>query len=205
MNISNKLLAAIFIALAVIGGTFFFSKALENKNSIPEFATVWPGTVDLPDFNLSDHNEQAFGREQLENRWQLMFFGFTHCPDICPATLQQLSLVQRALQDAGEVAPEILLVSVDPERDTPEILKTYVAYFDSDIRGITGPLDEIRKLTSTAGVFFDKSYQGDTEYTVDHSTVILVINESGAIHASFSAPHVVTNLVDDLPRITGSK
>lgn len=205
MEISNKRLVAIFIALAIIGGTFFFSKALQSDNSPPEFATVWPRSVAIPEIELTDHNGQSFNRENLIGSWQLMFFGFTHCPDICPATLQQLSLVQTSLEEAGAVAPEILLVSVDPERDIPAVLGTYISYFAANIKGVTGDLDEIRKLTSTSGIFFEKSYQGDNEYTLDHSTVILVINEAGAIHASFSAPHVISNLVDDLPRVMASK
>ena len=205
MEISNRLLVAIFIALAILGGTFFFSKALQSGNSSPEFATVWPRSVSIPEFELIDHDGQPFRRENLTGSWQLMFFGFTHCPDICPATLQQLSLVQASLEKIGQVAPEILLVSVDPERDTPDVLGAYVSYFDADIKGVTGDLDEIRKLTSTSSIFSEKSYLGNDEYTVDHSTVILVVNESGAIHASFSAPHIIGNLVKDLPRITGSK
>jgi len=205
MESSNKLLVAIFIAIAIIGGTFFFRLALQSENAIPEFATVWPGSVALPEIELIDHDGDSFTRENLVGSWQLMFFGFTHCPDICPATLQQLSLVQKSLDEAGEVAPEILLVSVDPERDTPDVLGTYVSYFDANIKGITGDLDEVRKLTKTAGIFFEKSFQDNNEYTVDHSTVIVVINESGAIHASFSSPHVIDNLVNDLPRIIGSK
>jgi protein SCO1/2 len=205
MEISNNRLVSIFIALAVIGGTFFFSKALQSNNFGPEFATVWPRSVAIPEIELIDHDGQSFKRENLTGSWQLMFFGFTHCPDICPATLQQLSLVQASLEEIGKVAPEILLVTVDPERDTPDVLATYISYFDANIKGITGDLDEIRKLTSTSSIFFEKSYQGKDEYTVDHSTVILIINESGAIQASFSAPHVISNFVKDLPRITGSK
>jgi len=205
METSNKLLVAIFIALAIIGGTFFFSKAMQKQNTRPEFATLWPGSVQIPEIDLTSHDDQPFGNTNLEGSWQLMFFGFTSCPDVCPATLQQLALVQAALSESGEIAPKIILVSVDPERDTPKLLNTYVAYFDADIIGVTGSLEEIRKLTSAAGIFFDKSYLDETEYTVDHSTVILVINESGAIHASFSAPHTIENLVTDMPRIIGSK
>ncbi len=205
METSNKLLIAIFIALAFIGGTFFFSKALQKPNNQPEFATLWPNSVPMPEINLTTHDGQPFGNTNLKGRWQLIFFGFTNCPDICPATLQQLALVQTALSESGEIAPRIILVSVDPERDTPELLNRYISYFDADIIGVTGSLEETRKLTSTAGIFFDKSYLGESEYTVDHSTVILVINESGAIHASFSAPHSIENLVTDIPRVIGSK
>jgi protein SCO1/2 len=94
-----------------------------------------------------------------------------------------------------------VLVSVDPERDTPEALARYIAYFGEDNLGLTGELAEIRKLTDALGIFFQKAGGEATAYGVDHSTVVLVIDPRGRLKALFSAPQSVADLVHDLPLI----
>ena len=106
----------------------------------------------------------------------------------------------RLLQDSG-ATPRIVLVSVDPERDTPESLAEYIGYFGDDNLGITGDLDEIRKLTDALGIFFAKAPTGDGEYTVDHSTVVLLFDPQGRFRALFSGPHSVDAFAHDLPLI----
>ena len=95
--------------------------------------------------------------------------------------------------------PRIVLVSVDPERDVPELMRAYVASFGNDILGVTGDLVELQKLTKSLGIYFAKSFTDDGNYTMDHSAVVLVINPEGAFQALFSAPHEIENFVHDLP------
>jgi len=140
----------------------------------------------------------------FEGQWDLVFFGFTHCPDICPTTLQVLAAAKAALQETGQSPlPRIVLVSVDPERDTPLVLKQYVDYFGADNLGITGKLDEITKLTTGLGIYFEKQPSDGDNYAVDHSAAVLVINPDGGFEALFSGPHVVDNYVHDLPIVMG--
>jgi protein SCO1/2 len=95
--------------------------------------------------------------------------------------------------------PRIVLVSVDPERDTPAILAPYVGHFGEDTIGITGQLAEIRKLTDGLGIFFEKTSADGDHYSVDHSSVVIVINPNGEFHALFGAPHTAENIARDMP------
>jgi protein SCO1/2 len=135
-----------------------------------------------------------------------VFFGFTHCPDICPLTLQVLADARRQLAEMGtEPLPRIVLVSVDPERDTPAKLAQYVSYFGDQNAGITGELDELRKLTGALGIWFEKSSLGGDNYAVDHAAAVLLIGPEGGYRAVFSTPHEAANFVHDLPIIMGSQ
>jgi protein SCO1/2 len=204
MNIMRRLLVGFFVTLAFVGGTFFLVKTFQQNNAQPAFATVWPTPMPLPDFSMVDQAGRPVGRSDLGGKWRLIFFGFTHCPDICPATLQQLSIARQQLVEAGTEVPDIVLVTVDPERDSPQIMASYVEHFGDGVSGITGRLDELRKLTSTAGIFFEKVTSETGAYSVDHSAVVLLINDDAEIHASFSAPHSVANFVQDIPIIMGA-
>jgi len=204
MNSARIYLAATFVLFAFAGGALFMYQAFQGGRTPPEYATVWPTPLPIPDFELTDQSGQPFSRDSLRDRWSLLFFGFTHCPDICPATLQQLAIARSRIEDAGHDTPDIVLVSVDPERDTPDVLAPYVRHFGAEVKGVTGDLTELRKLTSTAGIYFEKSSQADGSYGVDHSVVVLVIDKDAAIHASFGAPHDIDRFVHDLPIIMGS-
>ncbi|MCH8307864.1 MAG: SCO family protein [Proteobacteria bacterium] len=204
MNHARNNTAFVLIAIALIGGGWLFMRATTGPAARPEYATVLPSPMVLPDFTLNDQNGSTFTRESLKGSWSLLFFGFTHCPDICPATLQSLAVAREKLAAQGQPAatlPKIILISVDPERDSTEVLKSYVSYFGKDIIGLTGDLSELQKLTKPLGIFFAKSPADDGGYNVDHSAAVLVINPSAEFHALFSPPHSVANLLHDLPLI----
>ena len=172
---------------------------------VPRKATILPATSELPEFSLVDQTGNPVGPASFTGHWSLVFFGFTNCPDICPLTLQVLSSAREELRKSGQKPlPRIVLVSVDPERDTPEVVGKYVQYFGADNVAITGDMDELKKLTSGLGIFFNKAYSDDENYSVDHSAVVLVINPRGEFHALFGAPHAVDDYVHDLPIILTS-
>lgn len=132
----------------------------------------------------------------------MVFFGFTHCPDVCPMTLQVLRAAKNQLLANGfATVPRIVLVSVDPERDTPDRLAAYIGAFGDDNAGLTGSLTELSKLTSGLGIFFEKNHQADDDYGVDHSAVVLVVDPQGRFHALFSSPHRIDDYVHDLPLV----
>lgn len=199
MFTSRKIASVAFLLLAAYGAGVLF---LHGTVDEPTTATVLPAPMPLPDFSLTDHEGMPFGRNELLGSWQLLFFGFTHCPDICPATLQQLAVAKERLAEAGQDFPEIILVSVDPERDTPAVLADYVGHFGAGIRGVTGSPQEIARLTAPLGIYHAKSGELDGNYGVDHSAVVLLIDASGQWHALFSAPHKVENFVHDVPLLT---
>jgi protein SCO1/2 len=160
----------------------------------------------LPEFSLLNQHGEAIGRDVFEGQWDLLFFGFTQCPDICPLTLQVLANAQQQLADAGqEPLPRIVFVSVDPKRDTPDVIGEYVAHFSNNSLGITGSLDEIRKLTNGLGIFFEKEGSDEENYSVAHSAVVLVVDPNGRFHSLFGTPHEAENFVHDLPIIMSER
>jgi protein SCO1/2 len=198
---ARKLIIILLLGVAIAAG---LALALRNAGepAAPLAATILPAGNDLPDFALVDQDGQPVDRTVFEGQWDLVFFGFTHCPDICPATMTVLGQAKRELEAEGrQPLPRVVLVSVDPERDTPEAMARYVAYFGDGNLGLTGELDELGKLTNALGIFFQKAGSDDGAYGVDHSTVVLVIDPQGRLKALFTAPHEVANLVHDLPLI----
>jgi protein SCO1 len=192
------LLAAVAV-LAVVTGVYL-SLQLATPPPQPRVATVLPVAGDVPDFSLLDPHGRSIGREVFVGQWDLVFFGFTHCPDVCPLTLQVLAEAKNTLGRAGlQPLPRIVFVSVDPERDTPELMGRYVDHFGDGNLGVTGDLPEILKLTRGLGIFFAKTRAEGGNYSVDHSAVVLVIDPDGKLDALFSAPHVAANFVHDLP------
>jgi len=203
MNPVRKALAIAFLFLASSGIAVVLFLTFQGSRAQVEFATILPAPTALPDFAMVDHTGQPFGKDQLLENWSVIFFGFTHCPDICPATLQQLVIARSRVIEAGGEFPRIILISVDPERDTPSAMAAYVGNFGDDIIGVSGNPDELVKLTKTIGIFFAKSGDLDGNYSVDHSAAVLVINENAEWHSLFSAPHNIDSFVHDLPILTG--
>ena len=188
------------VAVAAIALGAWLSIRGTASPAVPGTATVLRPAMELPEFSLLDHDARPVGRDVFSGQWDLVFFGFTHCPDICPLTLQVLASARDTLAaDGHDPLPRIVLVSVDPERDTPDVLREYVGYFGESVLGITGELAEIRKLTDGLGVFFEKSGVSATGYSVDHSAIVMLVNPDGAFSALFGAPHKPQNFVEDLP------
>jgi len=199
----KNLIFAIVLGSALAAGIFVATRM--NEPAELQAAFVIPLPDSLPDFSLLDQTSQHVNAKTFQGQWDLVFFGFTNCPDVCPMTLQILANVRRELMDAGtKTLPRIVLVSVDPERDTPDILGQYVDYFGDGHLGVTGGIEDIRILTAALGIYFEKAPTSDGDYGVDHSAAVLVINPKGEFSALFSAPHTVANYVHDLPIIMGT-
>ncbi len=196
----RNFIIAIALGLALAAGIFL---ALRMQTpAVPQHATLLSPPGEIPEFSLVDQDGNTVDRAVFEGQWDLVFFGFTHCPDICPTTLQVLSAAKVRLEELGQSPlPRIVLVSVDPERDTPEIMGQYVDYFGNGNLGITGSLQEIEKLTSGLGIYFRKQPIDDDNYSVDHSAAVLVIDPDGKFGALFGGPHIVGNFAHDIPII----
>lgn len=199
----KNLLIAIIMAVALAMGIFHSVRMQTPAEPLTAF--VLPAPMPLPEFALVDQSGNAVTRDTFRDQWSLVFFGFTHCPDICPTTLQILSAARKKLADSGQAPlPRVVLVSVDPERDTPELMGQYLNYFGDGNLGVTGSLGELRKLTGPLGIFFEKQSAAEENYSVDHSAAVLVINPAAEFHALFSGSHEVEIFVHDLPPIMGS-
>ena len=204
----NRILLIAILTVALVAGTLL---ALDTDRAgstasaaAPRVATVLPEPQTLPEFSLTDHTGTERDRSVLEGQWNLVFFGFTHCPDICPTTLATLSSARKELAQANAAGtlPRIVLVSVDPERDTPEKLAEYIGYFGEGNLALTGPEASIRELTEPLFVYFNRVPLENGSYTVDHSSVVLLIDPEGRFHSLFSGPHNVADFVHDLPIVT---
>lgn len=205
MKLPRNILAIALLIFGISGGSVFFYLATFGARGEPEKATYLPMPRPLAEFALQDHRGQPFTRENFTGEWHLVFFGFTHCPDICPATLQQLAIARNRVIETGRSFPRIVLVSVDPERDSPQVLEQYVANFGDDVTGVTGTLQELANLTRPLGIYYAKSGDSEIDYSVDHSSVVLLIDESAEWRALFSAPHDVASFVHDVPLLTGAR
>ena len=197
-NTVKNMLLGVLIAMAIVAGWLLAGNTLLQRSD-PQYAMRLPEPVALPEFQLQDSNGNTLTSASLRGRWTLLFFGFTHCPDICPATLQQLALARRQLADDGEPLPDILLISVDPERDTPALLRSYTEHFGEGVDGATGSLEELRKLTGGLGIYFEREESDNENYSVAHSPQVIVVNDQGLYAGLFGAPHSVDRFTSDLP------
>jgi protein SCO1/2 len=147
--------------------------------------------VPLGPFTLADTARQTFGPERFHGRWTFVFFGFTHCPDICPTVLGAMAEVRDSIagQSGGGTAPTILFVSVDPERDSPEHLASYVAHFGPGIEGASAPQDHLRRFERYFGATHRVVRRRDPgNYDVMHSGEIYLVDPAGRHVATFWPP-----------------
>ena len=148
----------------------------------------------LADFNLIDDRGNEFLPDQFEGKWNILFFGFTYCPDICPLTMKQLSDVKEALSENSNKI-RVFLVSVDPDRDKPENLRTYLNNFDDEFQGLTGEIDQIYRFSTQVNApFFPVVNSREPNYTVDHSGSLVVINPEAQYAGFFRAPHDINKI-----------
>lgn len=154
--------------------------------------TVLPGGKALPEFSLQDDHGQPFVPASLKGKWSLLFFGYTHCPDVCPTTLGTLKNAWDKLsQSRGGVDDlQVVFISVDPERDSIEHLKEYVDYFDPAFTGVTGSPEELMKLSRSMGAIYANTKPDEQgNYLVDHTAAVFAIDPDGRFSALLSAPH----------------
>jgi protein SCO1/2 len=157
-----------------------------------------PSTVGGP-FELTDQSGQAVTEQSLQGRPTLIFFGFTHCPDICPTSLFEISEVLRAMgKDADRV--NAYFVSVDPERDTQPAMKEYLASFDPHLKGLTGDAAAIAKVLSGYRVYAKKVPMKDGDYTMDHTALIYLMDRDGKFVAPFNLKRKPEEAAADLKR-----
>lgn len=159
----------------------------------------------IPALHLVDQDDQAFDTRDLRDRWHLLFLGFTACPDVCPTTLSDLRRLLGRLQPELRERIQVVLVSVDPARDTPERLKQYLAYYRSGFKGLTGDLSELTKLSKALGLPFVPANAADGDYSVSHSGNIALVAPDGSLRGHIRAPLKLNGLADALPELVKSQ
>jgi len=152
-------------------------------------------TRKLQDFELVNSDGDEFSPKDFVGKWNMLFFGFTFCPDICPITMSMLADVEKDLDQLISENINIFMVSVDPNRDTPEKLDLYLKNFSQDFIGLTGKLDQIYKFSTQVNApFMPIADTSDPYYTVDHTSSIVLINPLGDYAGFFRAPHNKENI-----------
>ena len=193
----GKLITLAFALVAVLSAAAgYYAFSAKRTQGPPEQPAllVLPEPRTIPEFELTDQHGTAFSPERLKGRWSLLFFGFTHCPDVCPGTLYDLQRLDERLAGVKPDLPrQVVFFSVDPERDDPDRLKEYVAYFDPAFVAVTGEHAQIEPLTRSLGIAYriEPHEPGIADYSVDHSASILLVNPDGRLHGVFPAPHDV--------------
>ncbi|HSH27747.1 MAG TPA: SCO family protein [Wenzhouxiangella sp.] len=188
---SGRIFLLIVIALAAIAAGIVISSKLLDRSQELRAAQVFPEARPLPEFELRTAAGEPLMNADLKGRWSLMFFGFTNCPDICPDTMAMLHSAVDSLDTMGAASkPQVIFVSVDPERDDAEALEAYVHSFDEDFIGATADANQLEELTRSLGIYYalgepepDSGY-----YTVDHSASILIIDPQGRLLGRFAPP-----------------
>jgi protein SCO1 len=148
-------------------------------------------------FNLTDQDGQPFSDRDLKGKTFLVFFGFTHCPDVCPTTLFEISEIMRKLgPEADRTAA--LFISVDPERDTPEAMKDYLSSFDPHLRGLTGDAGSLAAVAKAYRVYYKKVPLEGGDYTMDHTAIVYLMDKQGRFVSPFNMKRTADVAAADL-------
>ena len=179
--------------MALILALFLSRFYTPRELTLDEYKTLGAYFIDPPrqlaEFRLIDDSNEVFLPEQFKGKWNILFFGFTYCPDICPLTMKQMSDVKESLGEYSDNL-RVLLVSVDPDRDKPENLRQYLDNFDKNFKGLTGEIDQIYKFSTQVNApFFPVVNSPEQNYTVDHSGSLVLISPEAKYAGFFRAPH----------------
>jgi len=188
---------AVAVAAAIAG---IYVARMMSMPAVPslESGTSFARPRPLAEFALVDTHGAPASAATLRGHPTLAFFGFTHCPDVCPTTLALLANVQKQVAQPGL---KVALISVDPERDTPEQLGRYIASFGGDLIGLTGPAPEIVKVQKTFGVAASRVDLPGGTYTMDHSATIFALDSGARIVAVFTPPFNAAAITRDVAKL----
>jgi protein SCO1/2 len=205
------MLRVLVVALVLLVAAMFMVP--RNRDATPpapgiatQAATVLPQPRPLPDISLIDTSGREFTRASLRGRYRLLFFGFTHCPDICPLTLQVLATAVEEIETrAPELVPEVVFVSVDSRRDTPERIREYLRNFEPQFVGAVGSDSALEPLIRMLGVTVHKVETDGEHYNVVHNGTVFVIDPDAALVAIFGgSSHDAEAIVSDYLLIRGA-
>lgn len=207
----SRMQLVLVLAAAVAGGLVALTLDRGQRPTRSD-TTLAHGTLlgeprPLPSFSLTDAAGRPFRNAELQHGWTLLTFGFTHCPDVCPTTLTTLAAARRQLADLPPATqPRLVLLSVDPRRDTPEALRKYVAFFDPQLSGVTGPLEAVDRFTRELGVpvLRGKPSAAGGGYDVSHTASVFVIDPRGRLVAILAAPHTPDGIAADFRSIVAA-
>jgi|APSaa5957512535_1039671.scaffolds.fasta_scaffold184623_1 protein SCO1 len=163
---------------------------------------LYEAPIELEPFTLVDHTGEPFTQQSLQGRWTLIFFGYTFCPDICPITLASIRQFHELLEGSGEKAEvQVVMISVDPERDTQELLSNYVTFFNPEFLGARGEYAETYTLARNMNVSFSYTRINDEDYLVNHNGEIMFLDPDGNNVGFFKAPHDPQGMLENFQAV----
>jgi len=184
------------VLAAVLGGAWLAAVYRENGSQailLPDqVMTLFPAPKPLAPFAFTDHENRTFDLSRLKGKWSFLFFGYTHCPDICPMTLATLARAHESIAKttAGAKDVQFVFISVDPGRDTAGKLGEYVTYFDASFLGVTGSSAQLGNLAGQLGAAYEVAITPGTDnYPVYHTTAVFLVDPLARYHAVFAPPH----------------
>jgi protein SCO1 len=195
----------ILVALVALVLGLTVNKVLSGRGQGDPTAMIDAGIIllptsrSLPDLTMTDQNGKPVAISDLKGKWTMLFFGYTFCPDICPTTLAELRQIKSELPKEVLSKMQVVLVSVDPNRDTPQQLKQYLGYFDPDFRGLTGSVEDIQKLANAVSIPFIPADTSKPNYTVDHSGNLALLGPDGTQRGFIRSPLNDKKMVAQLP------
>lgn len=200
----------IILAVAVLAATggLLLGKRVTVGSEAPVLThgLAYPAPRPLAPFTLTRAHGAPFTRDELRGRWSLLFVGFTHCPDVCPTTLGTFKQIEPLFaKQAPSLPVSLVFVSVDPERDDAAQLRKYTEYFSPRIVAATGTTAELDAFTRQLGVLYAKVPLAGSDYTIDHSTQIMLIDPEARLAAIFRPPHDAAAIVSDVRTLAGEQ
>lgn len=203
-NHSTLVVTGVMALMALVLGVYLSQQWYSTKSmDVSQFnGTILSKPRSIDPFVLTGIDNKPFDNHQLLGHWTMIFFGFTHCGSICPTTMAELGKMTRLLEKKGaKTLPQVVMISVDPSRDSLDKLAHYVKAFDPHFYGARGEDEEIRRMTQELGVAFSKvekkSKDGTQQYTVEHTGTIMLFNPRGELMGFFTSPHQASMLAQD--------
>jgi protein SCO1 len=192
-------LVAVLLAGFVILGAGAFLALSQHETPRGAAGTLLASAIG-GSFRLVDQNGKTVTDADLKGKWSLVYFGYTHCPDACPTALNDIAI---ALDELGPKRSAVrpVFITVDPERDTSEVLKSYVTAFDAPILALTGTPEEIAQVAKGYRVYYAKHPEAGGDYSMDHSSVIYVMDPEGRFTASFTHQSAPEEIAERLKKL----
>tara|TARA_B100001741_G_C16375239_1_gene515177 strand:+ start:116 stop:739 length:624 start_codon:yes stop_codon:yes gene_type:complete len=184
MKLTKKLKYLYFAIIIVL--LFLLSLFLLNYSY--KKSDLQQKTLIKSNFNLVDQYGKPISSKTFHGKFTLIFFGFTYCPDICPNTLNKIALAYDLLENEIQKNLKVIFITVDPNRDTPEVLKEYIGVFNPDFIALTGHAEKIKEASESMGVFYKKSQKDDltNDYLINHSSIKFLMDPKGEYLSHYS-------------------
>lgn len=200
----NSILLIVVAVVAMSAGLWLAKLQPEKVQNVPHIqGAIYPDAKEISPFNLLTHQNKIFMQSGFIGQWNLIFVGYTHCPDVCPTTLGLLNEVDRIYKEQNLDSVKIYFLTIDPDRDSVQVMQEYIHYFNNDFTGLTGNQTEINKLVRNLNAVYRKApglsgkISAD-DYLMDHSSALMLINPDGKLQSILTAPHSTNSIITSI-------